>query len=188
MHSLSPLTALGGTEPCIDVFEGLVIADISDVALASLALRFGKETAFAQACKQATGSAPPLPGCFSSSGVMTVFAMGLDQWMVTAPIKTHEDLAAQLAMALKDTASITEQTDGWVWFDVSGVKGPAMFERLCAANIRAMVAGAVTRTAIDHLGCFVMCRKAKREFSVIGPRSSAKSLHHAMITAAHSVL
>lgn len=188
MHNLSSLTALGGTKAQIDEFEGLTIAENPDIALASLALRNGKETGFNRACKTTTGVATPAAGTFANAGDYTVFSTGLDQWMVQAPIATHENLAAQLEAAFKANASVTEQNDGWVRFDVTGPLCVPMFERLCAVNTRAMKAGDVTRTSIEHLGCFVMCHTAGTSFGVIGPRSSAASLHHALTTAARSAL
>ena len=186
MHNLSPLTALGSDTPRIDEFDGITITEVADKALASLAMRHDQKTAFTRACKAATGMAPVAPGTFATSGEITLMATGLDQWMAAAPSQSHELFASMLASKIKATASITEQNDGWVWFDLEGPLCAAMFERLCAANMRAMQVGDVTRTAIDHLGCFVLCHQQGTKFSVIGPRSSAQSLHHALITAVHS--
>lgn len=191
MHSLSPLTALGSDTPRIDEFDGVTLTEVADKALASIALRHGKKSAFGRACKTATGMAPPSAGTFTTSDVasgtvtggITLMATGLDQWMAAAAIDSHELLAAHLASTLKATASVTEQNDGWVWFDLDGPQCVPVFERLCAANSRAMTSGDITRTAIDHLGCFVLCHEAGTRFSVLGPRSSAQSLHHAIITA-----
>ncbi len=188
MHSLRPLTALGSDQARIDEFDGITVTEVPDVALASLAMRHGKKAGFNRACKTATGVAPPAPGSFANAGKMTVMSIGLDQWMVLAPHQTHETLATQLASTMKANASVTEQNDGWVCFDLTGPACVAVFERLCAANIRAMTAGSITRTAIEHLGCFLLCHKAGTQFRVIGPRSSAASLHHALITAVKSAL
>ncbi|MDA7599245.1 sarcosine oxidase subunit gamma [Alphaproteobacteria bacterium] len=188
MHNLKAMTALGSTTPQIDQFEGVKIVEIPDIALASIAMRNGKKAGFSRACKAATGVAPPPPGHFETAGDYTVFSSGLDQWMVEAPIATHEDLAAQLASMFNANASVTEQNDGWVRFDIAGALSVPMLERLCAVNSRAMKSGDVTRMAIEHLGCFVMCRQAAKKFTVLGPRSSAASLHHALINAAKSAL
>jgi sarcosine oxidase, subunit gamma len=92
---------------------------------------------------------------------------------------------AALRPLFNDAASLTEQTDGWVRFDVTGPNLPQLFERLCSYDLRAHTPGSATRTVIEHLGCYVVLR-ATDLVSVIGPRSSAHSLHHALITAAHS--
>ena len=107
--------------------------------------------------------------------------------MVQAPMASHEDLASLLAGKFKDNASVTEQNDGLVRFDIGGDLAVPLLERLCPANSRAMQSGAIVRAAIEHLGCFVLCHTARRQFSILGPRSSAASLHHALLTAARSV-
>jgi len=40
-------------------------------------------------------------------------------WFVEAPFDTHELIADLLRAALGDAASITEQTDAWVAFDLA---------------------------------------------------------------------
>ena len=114
--------------------------------------------------------------------------MGPDQWMVGAPFDTHEDLAAQLKSRFGDTASVVEQTDAWVCFDLRGDGIDDVMEFLCAINIRAMQTGDATRTVIHHLGCFVIRRDPANWVRILGPRASAGSLHHAIFTAITSAL
>ena len=106
--------------------------------------------------------------------------------LVKAPFATQEDIAAILRPMFGDSASITEQTDAWVRFDVSGTRLPALFERLCSFDLRSNGAGSATRTVIEHLGCYLI-RRADTVLTLYGPRSSAQSLHHALTTAARSV-
>ncbi len=89
--------------------------------------------------------------------------------------------------ALTDNASVTEQSDGWARFDVQGETAVDLFERLSAANTRRMDSGTATRTVIEHLGCYLICRRKGEHFSILGPRSSAASLHHALCAAAKSM-
>jgi hypothetical protein len=58
-------------------------------------------------------------------------------------------------------------------------------QAVCAFDLRAHGPGSATRTMIEHLGCFVVIR-APGHLSVIGPRSSAASIFHALETAARS--
>jgi len=55
---------------------------------------------------------------------------------------------------------------------------------LCPLDAKAMISNSVSRSAIEHLGCLVICSSAGYKFSVLCPRSSAASLHHALCTAA----
>ena len=186
MHDLVAITPLGGQDAREDRVGPVTLSEVPGWALASVAARLGQETACAAALKKALGLAAPDVGGVAVGAALTAFWTGPDQWMVEAPHDSHEDLAAQLKSTLGECASVTEQTDGWCRFDVSGDGVGQGFERLCNVNLGALEDGSVTRTSIEHLGCFLVCRKAGHHLSVIGPRSSAGSLHHALLTAMRS--
>ena len=178
-HRLKPITPLGRDTAQTDTIGPVTITENTSMALASLATRKGRNTDVAKAAKTLNITLPA-PGHASDCALW----LGPDQWMVEALFATHEDTAAHLKATFGDAASITEQTDAWVRFDVTGPNLPAMFELLCTLDTRAMQPGHATRTVIEHLGCYVT-RRADH-FSILGPRSSANSLHHALITAAKS--
>ena len=58
---------------------------------------------------------------------------------------------------------------------------------LSGADTRRMQAGSATRTAIHHMHCVIVCRASGTDFTILGPRSSAASLHHALAAAAASL-
>ena len=178
-HRLKPLTPLGNTTPQTDTIGPITITENTTIALASLAIRKGREADAATAAKTLNITLPA-PGHASD----TALWLGPDQWMIEAPFATHEDIAAHLKPAFKDATSITEQTDAWVRFDITGPNLHSLFELLCNHDTRAMQPGHAIRTVIEHLGCYVTRRGD--HFTILGPRSSAKSLHHALITAAKS--
>ena len=188
MHDLIPITPLGRTTEKIDRFKGLQISECPDWALASLAARRNREGDTATAAEKFLGIPLPDVATCATSGAFTAFWTGPQQWMIKAPHNSHEDLAAQLKAAVGDAASVTEQTDGWCRFDLQGERCHDVLERLCNADTRVMAQGQVTRTRLEHLGCFLICRTKNSHFSVIGPRSSAGSLHHALTVAATSVI
>lgn len=188
MHSLKPLTPLGGTAPRRDEFAGLTLVENPDWAMASVAARAGSVRKLASAFTSFAQGKLAAVEAIDSSGNIINFWTAPDQWMVTAPFASHENLAADLKSALGDTASVVEQTDGWCRFDLTGTYVVDTLERLSAANSRRMPANRVCRTQIDHLGCFMLCHKAGQDFSILGPRSAARSLHHALRTAAISVV
>ncbi len=187
MHSLQPITALGGTEAQIDVIGDVTISECPDWSLTSISARLGAEKTIATVFKKALGIAFPKPMLSGTKDDITAFWTGPDQCIVEAPYTTHETLAATLATSLKTKASVTEQSDGWVRFDLEGADCFATLERSCAVDVQVMPVGGVTRTILEHLGCFVL-RRSDHHFSIYGPRSSAGSLHHALVTAARSVL
>jgi len=183
-HRLKPITPLGHEAPHGVTFGPVTIIEVTDTALASLATRHGEAKAVADIA-DAAGIPLPGPGKAAKAATYAAFWLSPDMWMIEAPFATHEDIVAVLKPHFGETASITEQTDAWARFDVMGSDLPAMFERLCAFDLRAHGPGSATRTVIEHLGCYIVIR-APGHLSVIGPRSSAASVFHALETAARS--
>lgn len=186
MHDLKRVTALGGTKPRVDAFDHITITENDGLALASVAARMGRETDVHKVLKKLLGAVPG-PGRAQLHDPEAGFWMGPDQWIVGAPRETHEDLAETLKTLLGDAASVTEQSGAWVTFDVTGPAMQGMCERLCAIPIRGMIAGDTQRTLIHQLGCFVIRRKAEDHIRILGPRASANTLYHALLTAAQSL-
>ena len=182
-NALKALTPLGHDTPVTESIGPVTITENVGVALASLASRLGREAEVA-ATAQAAGIPLPGPGRAETASYGAIW-LGPEQWMIEAPFETHEDIVAILKPLFGEAASITEQTDAWVRFDLTAANLPALFERLCGYDLRRNGPGSATRTVIEHLGCYVV-RRAENQVSVIGPRSSAHSLHHALITAAKS--
>lgn len=184
-HRLRPLTPLGGAQPASVTIGPVTITEIVDTALASLAIRRDRAGDVMRAAG-ALGLPLPGPGRAETGPAWSAFWLGPEQWMVEAPFESHEDIAAHLRRAFGDAASITEQTDAWVRFDLTGYDLAALLERLCVLDPARLEPGAATRTMIDHLGCSVI-RRAPDRLSILGPRSAAASLHHALVAAARSV-
>lgn len=183
-HSLKPLTPLGHDAPERVTIGPVTITETVSTALASLASRLGREAEVASVA-QAAGIPLPGPGKAAFNTPYGSFWLGPEQWMVLAPFASHEDITAHLKPLFGDAASITEQTDAWVQFDLTGENLPALFELLCSLDSRNMADNTATRSVIEHLGTYVL-RRGKDHFTIFGPRSSAASLHHALITAAKS--
>jgi sarcosine oxidase, subunit gamma len=179
------MTPLGqGAEQAVSVGP-VTIAEVTDTALASVAMRMGQGKAFAAAARS-LGIPLPAPGRHEPGSPFATFWLGPEQWMVEAQVATHEDIVAALRPAFGASAAITEQTDAWARLDMTAPDLPKLFERLCAYDLRTNGPGSATRTMIEHLGCYVIPRTGT-QVSVIGPRSSAASLLHAIETAARSV-
>ncbi|MFP7674854.1 sarcosine oxidase subunit gamma [Marivita sp. S0852] len=185
MHDLRPITPLGGTEPRQDIVGPVTVTEVTSVALASVAARLGREDATRSGLAKVLNVAAPDTSRCDGGDTFSAFWTGPDQWMIEAPIETHEDLAKHVLKTLGSDASVTEQTDAWCRFDLKGRDLASVLERLCPANVRAWTGGEVQRSSIDHLGCFVIFRDTET-ISIIGPRSSAGSLHHALLTACRS--
>lgn len=185
MASLQPLTALGRREATTVTHGPLTITERTDVALASLAARKGR---LADLTKAAQTAGIPLPGPAShqQGNPYSSFWTTPEMWFVEAPYATHELIADLLKSALGDAASITEQTDAWVAFDLAAADLAPLLERLCNVDHASRPTGYATRTVMEHLGVY-MIKNGPGAARIYGPRSSAESLLHALETAAHSV-
>lgn len=180
------MTALGHDAAKVVDFGPYRIVERFDVALASLATRHGREKDVAKAAK--TARLPlPAPARADAGMPFGAFWVAPAMWFIEAPFATHEDIVAHLKPVFGDAASITEQTDAWVRFDVSGAGLVALFARLTHLDLETLPDGYASRTVIDHLGCYLI-RRGGGDITVYGPRSSAEGLLHAMEVAATSVI
>jgi sarcosine oxidase, subunit gamma len=162
------------------------IAERFDVALASLATRRGRDADVAKAAKAANVPLPkPATAVFGQP--FSGFWLAPDMWMIEAPFDSHEDIAAHLKDLFGAAASISEQTDAWVRFDLSSGNLVTLFERLSNLDLAELPDGHASRTVIEHLGCYLIKWSADL-ITLYGPRSSAQSLLHALEVAAKSVI
>ena len=184
MASLQPLTALGKRDATTVTHGALTITERTDIALASVAARKGR---MADLTKAAQKAGVPLPGPAShqQGTPYSSFWTAPEMWFVEAPFATHELIADLLKAALGDAASITEQTDAWVIFDLAAPDLALVLERLCNVDFRAAPKGYASRTMMEHLGVYLV-KHGPDKARLYGPRSSAESLLHAVETAAQS--
>ncbi len=184
MADVQAMTALGAREAAVVTVGTVTIAERVDVALASVAARRGR---MADLVTAAAAAAVPLPGpaTYERGDLFSAFWVAPEMWFVEAPFATHELIANHLAMAFGDAASITEQTDAWVVFDLAAPDLAPLMERLCNVDYPGVPDGHATRTVIEHLGCYLI-RHGRGSQRLYGPRSSAQSLLHALEMAARS--
>ena len=182
---LKPLTALGHDAPVTETLGPWTLTERFDVALASLAPRRGRLDEVRAAAARA-GIPMSAPARAELGATFGAFWMTPDMWMVEAPFATHEDIRPALLAVFGDAASITEQTDAWVRFDLAGPELERLMERLSNFDLAPAPEGAATRTVIEHMGCYLIKRSAQA-ITLYGPRSSARSLHHALTVAAASL-
>lgn len=186
MHKLKPITPLGNDTPRVDTVGSITITEVVDQALASVASRNDQAGAMRKALADKISLSLPEVAQSAQAAPYAALWVGPEQWMVIAPHDSHELLASELKQVVGDTASVSEQTDGWCRFDVHGAALCDLFERLSNAPVRTMEPGAAIRTTAEHLGVFLW-RLAADHMAVLGPRSLAASLHHGLLAAAKSI-
>ena len=181
LPAMTPLTALGGAAPVAQTFGTAVLTEVTNLALASVSTRLGEGEICKERLAAVLGGEIPEVEELVIHEPLSAFWMGPGQWMVVAPHETHENIASTLKETLGASASVTEQNDAWGIFDLEGSVVQVM-ELLCPINMRNFPTGSARRTTIDHMGCFVV-RGDEQHLQILGPRSSAGSLHHAIVTA-----
>ncbi|MBA3909672.1 MAG: sarcosine oxidase subunit gamma [Rhodobacter sp.] len=181
---LQAMTALGARSPAVVTIGPLTVTERFDIAFASVAARRGQMARLAKAAKAAKVPLPD-PARYQGGTPYCAFWVAPEMWLVEAAFASHELIAAALKDALGDTASITEQTDAWVAFDLAAPDLSPLLERLCNVDFPGVPDGYATRTMLEHLGCYLV-RLGPGAVRLYGPRSSAKSLLHALEVAAAS--
>jgi sarcosine oxidase subunit gamma len=181
LHAVSPL---GYTTPHKDTVSAYAISEVTDRAMASVTARKDCGAAVKNILTKILKQPAPEVGGYCA-GEIEAFWTGQSQWMLAAAFDEYEDIVASFAGVFKGKASLTEQTDGWCRFAIAGPDLDRLCSLLCNIDMRGLTAGKASRTSIEHIGCFVL-RSADDNMQIIGPRSSAWSLHHAICTAAKS--
>lgn len=178
MTDLTPITALGAVVPAEHRFGPMRISENPEFAFASLALRRGVVQPMPM------GLTLPGPGGWAEGQGIAAFWTGPDQWMIEAAGRATEDFAAALAVEAAG-CTITEQTDAWVCFDIASDDGAgpirAVMEKLVNLDAAIFEPGSATRTIVHHMSVFVI-RRAEDRLAMIGMRSLAGSLWHALET------
>ena len=176
MHDLTPITAFGLAEPTVFVTQSCQLAERPRIALASVAARLGVDEACRAVITDLLRADAPDPAAWLASDIYSAFWMGPDQWMFSADFPDVEDIVARLKTSFGETASITEQTDGWVAFDLTG-EVEAVLELVCNVDMRTRSAGYASRVSIHHTGCFLLIEASDR-VRIYAPRASAGSVFH----------
>ena len=175
--ALEATPLLGGLDKTIG--EGRIV-ERDDLALVSVAVPLGGETALDEALKNGWGLKRPEPTQTSVSGDTTAVSIAADQLMLVFPHSTP-DANAVVQGKLNGAGYTTDQTDNWVVVEVSGKATLSALERLCPLNldIDAFPVGASGRTNMEHMGALII-RTGDDSFLLMSASSSAKSFAHAV--------
>lgn len=174
MTDLTPITALGATAPAQLRVGALTITENAGLALASLGQPAGMPA------PAPFGLALPGPGKWVAGKGVAAFWTAPGQWMIEAEGRAESDFAAGLAAAAPGYP-VTEQTDGWTAFEITGLPDvlPRLLERLANIDAAGLAPGHATRTGLHHMSVFLI-RRAGDRLAVIGMRSLAGALWHAL--------
>ena len=72
--------------------------------------------------------------------------------------------------------SITDQTGGWVCFNLNGRNTKLLFEKLLTIDLASFVKKQLIRTSIYKINCFVLCHNQFENYTIICPTSFSESM------------
>ena len=76
----------------------------------------------------------------------------------------------------QNVLSITDQTGGWVCFNLNGKDTKLLFEKLLNIDLFSFVKKQVIRTSINKINCFVLCHNQFENYTIVCPTSFSESM------------
>lgn len=143
------------------------LAPLDPGPIASIALFPGGEQAVAKGL-ETLGLAFPDPGTWTAQGEARIVWTGREQaFLIGVPAPALEG------------AAVTDQSDGWAGFSLSGPGAEAVLARLVPLDLRlpAFPVGRAARAALNHMS-LVLLRAGAAEFELYVFRSMARSAWH----------
>ena len=125
-YQLRETAALGNT---LIETEGGMLMEETGIALAAVTIRTGKARAFANAFSKRYDCPPPDPRSAVTVRRQTIIASALDQVFIRRKGEPA-GLMAQLEKDFSQSATVTDQSDGWVQLALTGIRARDVLERL----------------------------------------------------------
>ena len=146
---------------------GVTLAVLDPGPITSIALRPGGEKALAKSLKS-LGLAFPAPGNWGAKGQARIVWTGRDQAFLMG-----------VAPPMIEGAAVTDQSDGWAGFSLTGPGAEAALARLVALDLRAAAfpVGRAARVGLNHMS-MVLLRSGDQGFELFVFRSMARSAWH----------
>ncbi|MEZ5478039.1 MAG: sarcosine oxidase subunit gamma family protein [Thiolinea sp.] len=165
------------------------MAEVTDRVLMSLACPSGGAAeldAVAQALWQC--ALPPVGTSVLNDEGVRLLGLQPDQWWVLAAATEGASPLGPWREQLGAVAHMTDQSDAWVMLRVSGAQSRKALERICMLDLHPanFGPGKASRTLMEHLGV-VLCCEAEGQYLLLGARSSADSLLHALQVSARHI-
>lgn len=148
-------TGLGLSASTTEEWEGFTIEELPSELKYWVSVR-GDHQKLNNALKKAISCELPDTGRFnvgeSSSNPWLIASAGSDQWFVTGG-------PGNLPAAIHKLAAITDQSDGWVGWRLSGNKVRAVFEKLIGLDLHAksFPGGSAARSSIEGMMAILFC-------------------------------
>ena len=163
-------------------FDGTRLRELTEMAAVAVSVPKGGEAALGKKMKSAFGGGIPAMGESYAGAGGRVMAFAGDQFMVLFDHAPHSGVPV-IAEKLGETGYYVEQTNNWVFLELSGPLARAALERICAVNTdpTKFPVDRAERTSMEHMGA-ILCRTGEDTFLIMSASSTAGSFLHALET------
>ena len=127
----------------------------------------GKDKIFNILFRNVFGFDPPSISTFNiKHNDLALWVRSNSYFIITDKIKFKD-----LILSFENNASITDQTGGWIIFNIEGEACRSLLERLLTVDLDSFDKGSVIRTSIASINCFIICKSKFDEYNIVCPIS-----------------
>ena len=157
---------------------GLTIEEQTDLALATVLARRGRERAFRDAVVAAYGIEPPDGPRLARAGDVSFAGIGVGQWMAAAHGEAAAGFVAHLRERLAGLASVMDQSDGRVVLKIYGDRVRDVLAKGVPVDLHPwrFKTGDVATTLVAHIGVQLAQLDDRPTYQLMAFRSLAGSL------------
>ncbi len=76
----------------------------------------------------------------------------------------------------ENISSITDQTGGWVCFNLSGINTKLLLDKILTIDLVTFGSNQVLRTSVNKINCFILCHDRFENYTIICPVSFMVSM------------
>lgn len=162
--------------------SNITLTASTGLAVVSIATPNGGDIRLAEQLEAAYGAQIPKVGSssLSADGKARFLRLQHDQIFLLFEYSGDNAVSA-VSNKLGETGYFTDHSDSWAMLQISGSASRDALERICTLDLdpQTFSIGAVSRTAMDHLGVIIL-RDGNNSFLLLSPRSSANSFLQAI--------
>jgi methylglutamate dehydrogenase subunit D len=157
---------------------GLVIEERTDLAMATVIARRGKQDDLKRAVAAAYGLDLPDGARLAANGTVSFTGIGVRRWFAVAESAAETDFVARLGERLVGLASVTDQTDGRVALRLRGNRVRDVLAKGVPLDLhqRSFTPGDAASTLVAHIGVQIQQLDDAPTFQLMAFRSLARSL------------
>jgi heterotetrameric sarcosine oxidase gamma subunit len=188
LQSRAPLAGLvtKGRFGAATTNPGLLIEERTDLALATVMARRGKQLDLKRAIAMAYGLDLPDGRRVAAKDGVSFAGIGVHQWLAAAEASAQTDFVSRLRQRLADLASTADQSDGRVVLRLSGDRVRDVLAKGVPVDLhpRSFSTGEVASTLVAYIGVQIQQLDDKPTFQLMASRSLAASLWSWLTTSA----